>query len=98
MAKPSACIHLRWATVSLNDGLALFFLFCRVEKGLKKAKEVEEAAALPRKEATNAQLQRHVFFYQRQMYGCRAWYFRVTCLRLSYSGLKDTQTILPHGH
>ena len=37
MAKPSACIHLRWATVSLNAGLAQFFLFCRVEKGLKKA-------------------------------------------------------------
>ena len=37
MAKPSACIHLRWATVSLNAGLAQCFLFCRVEKGLKKA-------------------------------------------------------------
>ena len=37
MAKPSVCIHLRWATVSVNAGLAQFFLFCRVEKGLKKA-------------------------------------------------------------
>ena len=27
MAKPSACIYLRWATVSLNAGLAHFFIF-----------------------------------------------------------------------
>ena len=39
MAKPSACVHLWWATVRLNAGLVQFFLFCRVEKGLKKAKE-----------------------------------------------------------
>ena len=37
LAKPSACFHLRWARVSLNAGLAHFFLFCRFEKGLKKA-------------------------------------------------------------
>ena len=38
MAKPSACIHLRWATVSLNAGLAQLFLILLRWKGLEEGK------------------------------------------------------------
>ena len=98
MAKPSACIHLWWATVSLNAGLAHFFLFCRVEKGLKKAKGSEKASALPRKEARNAHLQRHVFFFKRPNCERRARFCHATCKQLAYSGCKATQMIWPLDH
>ena len=98
MAKPSACTHLRWATVILNAGLAQFFLFCRVERAWRRQKEVEEASALLRKEATNGQLQRHIFFFKRLKYERRARFFHASCLRLAYSGSKATQMILQLGY
>ena len=79
LAKPSACFHLRWARVGLNAGLAQIFLFVALKRAWRRQKKVEEASALPRKEDTNAQLQRLVFFSKQLMYEPRARFARASC-------------------
>ena len=54
LAKRSASFHLCWARVSLNAGLAHIFFVVALKGAWRRQKEVEEASALPRKVATNA--------------------------------------------
>ena len=56
---------------------------------------MEEAYALPRTEAKNASLQRHVFFSMRRKSERGDRFCHASCRRLACSGSNATEMILP---
>ena len=79
LLKPSVCSSCGGRESAWMQGWRKVFFLVALKGAWWRPKEVEEASALPSKEATNAQLQRNVFFSKRAKYERRARFAHVSC-------------------